>query len=76
MSAVVVHFPDGSREFRFPAEPLKEGDVIWHEGERYHVIHVASDDPDRPVVTVELEPEDLGDTLGSERGGIALVPLD
>jgi len=73
---VVVHFPDGSREFRFPPEPLQEGDVIWHEGNRYRVLHVATDDADRPVVTVEPEPDDLGDVLDSERGGIQLVPAD
>lgn len=76
MSSVTVHFPDGSREFRFPTEMLKEGDVIWHEGERYRVIHVASDDRDHPAVTVELDSDDIGDLLGSERGGIQLVPVD
>jgi hypothetical protein len=76
MSSVVVHFPDGSREFRFPSHPLKEGDVIWHEGQRYRVIHVASDDGDNPSVTVELESDDLGDTLRSEKGAIQLVPID
>jgi hypothetical protein len=30
--AIVVHFPDGTREFRYPAKPLEDGDVIWHEG--------------------------------------------
>ena len=74
--SVVVHFPDGNREFRYPPEPLKEGDVIWHEGERYRVIHVASDNGSRPSVTVELDSEDMGDLLGSERGGIQLVPID
>jgi hypothetical protein len=74
--SVVVRFPDGSREFRFPPEPLKEGDVIWHEGRRYRVIQIESEESDRPVVTVELDSDDLGDLLGSERGGIQLVPVD
>jgi hypothetical protein len=73
MSSVVVHFPDGSREFRFPPEPLKEGDVIWHEGARYRVLHVTSDG-DSPAVTVERESDDIGDLLRSEQGGIVLVP--
>lgn len=76
MSSVTVHFPDGSREFRFPTEMLKEGDVVWHEGERYRVIHVASDDQDHHTATVELDSDDIGDLLGSERGGIQLVPVD
>jgi hypothetical protein len=76
MSSVVVHFPDGSREFRFPQEPLKEGDIIWHAGERYRVVHVTTDDGDNPAVTVEPASEDLGDLLSSERGGIQLVPVD
>ena len=76
MNAVIVHFPDGDREYRFPEEPLKEGDVIWHAGERYRVIHVAADDPARASVTVELESDDLGDILHSEKGAIELVPID
>jgi hypothetical protein len=27
-------------------------------------------------ITVELDSEDIGDLLGSERGGIVLVPAD
>ena len=76
MSSVVVRFPDGSREFRFPEKMLEIGDVVWHDGERYRVVHVAGDDEDRPVVTVEPEPDDLGDILRSERGGVELVPVD
>ena len=75
MSSVVIHFPDGSREFRFPEEPLEVGTVVWHAGERYRVIHVANDDG-RSAVTVEPDTEDIGDLLSSERGGILLVPLD
>jgi hypothetical protein len=76
MSSVVVRFPDGSREFRFPEKALEEGDVIWHEGQRYRVVHVGSDDGENPVVTVEPESDDIGDLLQSERGAIALVPVD
>jgi hypothetical protein len=77
MSSVLVRFPDGSREFRYPPEPLKEGDIIWHEGKSYRVLSVTSDDGGgRPTVTVEPDSEDLGDLLNSERGGIQLVPVD
>ena len=50
---VVVRFPDGSSDFAFPDDPLEKGDVIWHEGERYRVLHVASGDGAGPVVIVE-----------------------
>jgi hypothetical protein len=76
MSAFVVHFPDGSKEFRFPSEPLKEGDAIWHEGARYRVLHVTSHDGAGASVTVERAPDDIGDMLRSEQGGIMLVPVD
>jgi hypothetical protein len=75
-SSVVVRFPDGSREFRFPPEPLKEGDVIWHASQRFVVIHVTTDANNRALVTVELESEDLIDKLGSEEGAVQLIPLD
>jgi hypothetical protein len=76
MPSVVVRFPDGSREFRFPARMLELDDVIWHDGARYRVVAVNQDDPDRPVVTVDPEPEGLGDLLNSERGAIELVPMN
>ena len=75
MSPFVVRFPDGSKEFRFPEKMLEAGDVIWHEGERYRVVHVTTDDGNSSV-TVELDSEDLGDLLSSERGGIQLVSID
>ena len=70
-----MRFPDGSKEFRYPQKMLEEGDLVWHEGERYRVVHVASDDGNSSV-TVELDSENLGDLLSSERGGIQLVPID
>ena len=76
MSSVIVHFPDGSREFRYPQEPLEEGDVIWHDGASYRVIHVSDVDGNASSVIVELDSDDLGDLLRSERGGIQLVPVD
>ena len=76
MTSIVVHFPEGSKEFGLPAEPLKAGDVIWHEGARYRVVHVGDEDGARPSVTVERDSEDIGDLLTSERGGIVLFPVD
>jgi hypothetical protein len=75
MSSFVVHFPDGSREFRYPAHPLKEGDVISHNGDRYRVISIQSQDERTQSVTLELDSDELGDVLHSERGGIVLELL-
>ena len=58
MSSVVVHFPDGHREFRYPGAKLTEGDVIWHEGKRYRVISTSLDDRGNAVAIVELTPDD------------------
>jgi hypothetical protein len=43
MASVVVRFPDGTKEFRFPETMLEENDVIWHAGERFHVVSVNTD---------------------------------
>ena len=75
MSSIVVRFPDGTKEFRFPESLLEQGDVIWHAGERFRVVNVNTDDSDRPVVSVERD-AGLGDTLRSEEGAINLAPLD
>ena len=40
MPALIVRFPDGTREFRYPERPLEVGDAIWHDNVRYHVISV------------------------------------
>ena len=75
MSAFVVHFPDGSKEFRYPARPLEEGDVVWHEGVRYRVLAVTEEDGRQATVTVEPDSDDITDVLSSERGSLALEPL-
>lgn len=75
MSAFVVHFPDGSKEFRYPARPLEEGDVVWHEGARYRVLAVTEEDGRQATVTVEPDSDDITDVLSSERGSLALEPL-
>jgi hypothetical protein len=76
MSSMVVRFPDGSREFRFPEKALQEGDLIWHDGARYRVLSVTSDDAGRAVVTVEPQSDDLGDLLRSEEGSVRLVAIE
>jgi hypothetical protein len=74
MNVLVVRFPDGSREFRFPGRELTEGDRVWHEGQAYRVLHVVAEDGSTPIVTVEPDSDDIGDLLSSERGGLQLVP--
>jgi hypothetical protein len=76
MSSMVVRFPDGSREFRFPEKALQEGDPIWHDGERYRVLSVTSDDAGRAVVTVEPQSDDIGVLLRSEEGAVRLVAME
>ena len=75
MNSIVVRFPDGSKEFRFPDKMLEHGDVIWHAGERFRVVNVNTDDSERPVVSVERD-AGLGDTLRSEEGAVRLTPFD
>jgi len=74
MSSIVVRFPDGSKEFRFPEKMLEEGDAIWHDGQRYRVISVSADG-DQAAVVVELD-STLGDTLRSEEGAVRLEPIN
>jgi len=73
--SLVVRFPDGTKEFRYPAKPLEEGDIIWHDGERFRVISVGTDEGDRDFANVEPESKDLGDILRSEEGAIHLDAL-
>jgi hypothetical protein len=73
MSSIVVRFPDGTREFRYPQKMLEEGDVIWHDGARYRVISVSTDgDEAPPFVVVEPESPSLDEKLQSEEGAIRL----
>ena len=71
---MVIQFPDGSREFRYPSQELKEGDRVWHDGKPFRVLAIASEKK-RLTATVELESDELGDLLQSERGGIVLDEL-
>ena len=75
MSSIKIHFPNGSREFRYPERPLEVGDVLHHDGERYRVLSV-SDDNGLGRATVELISEDLVDKLQSEEGGLRLVSVE
>ena len=75
MPALIVRFPDGTREFRYPDRPVEVGAAIWHDNVRYHVVSVTEDgDGDQLTVTVEPDPETIGDLLGSEEGALVLVP--
>ncbi len=77
MPALIVRFPDGTREFRYPEQPLEVGNAIWHDGTRYHVISISEDaGGDQLTVTVGPDPESLGDLLSSEEGALVLVPND
>ena len=40
MPVLIIRFPDGTKEFRYPDRPLEVGDAIVHDGVRYHVISV------------------------------------
>jgi hypothetical protein len=73
--ALIVRFPDGSREFRYPDRPVEVGDAIWHDNVRYHVVSVTDDEEgDQLTVTVERDAESIGDLLGSEEGALVLAP--
>jgi hypothetical protein len=74
MPSVIVHFPDGSKEFRYPVDGLSEGDVISHAGDRYRVVSVRADG-ERHSVTVVAATDDLTDLLRSEEGAIELQML-
>jgi hypothetical protein len=73
---LVVRFPDGTREFRYPEKMLEEGDVIWHDGTRYRVINVSANGDNQFVAIVEPEAPTLGEVLQSEEGAIRLTPFD
>lgn len=73
--SILVRFPEGDREMRYPKNPLQEGDVVQHDGDRFRVISVSSDNG-HDVATVELVPDDLTDLLQSEEGAIWLAPFE
>ena len=75
MDAVVIRFPDGTKEFRFPGQPLLEGDIVWHDGKRWRVVSLAADSAGHDVATVEIASDEVTDMLRSEEGAIRLEPL-
>ena len=75
MASVVVRFPDGTKEFRFPETMLEENDVIWHAGQRFRVISVNTDGAEQAVVTVEPD-SGIGGVLRSEDGVTRVTLLD
>ena len=70
---LVVRFPDGSKEFRYPQTLPEEGGVIWHDGDRYRVVNITVDD-DQASMVVEAD-SGIGDLLQSEEGGVRLEPI-
>ena len=76
MSSIIVNFPDGSREFVYPANPLNEGDVIWHDGGRYRILSIVQSDGRPQTATVEPDTDGLGSLLTSEEGSLRLVPVE
>jgi hypothetical protein len=76
MPSVIVHFPDGSKEFRYPENGLEEGDVISHAGSRFRVVSVNVDGDRQSVTVVAANPDDLKDLLTSEEGSIELQLLE
>jgi len=74
MSYIVVHFPDGSKEFVYPSRELEEGDVVWHDGVRYRVLSIAQNDGEASSAIVEPDRDRLGNLLTSEEGALRLEP--
>jgi hypothetical protein len=64
MSSILVRFPDGTKEFRYPAKVFEEGDLLSHDGVSYRVIEVVVDGDDGVSVTVEPDSGET-DVLGS-----------
>ena len=56
MSRMIVRFPDGDKEYRYPEKDLHEGDVIWHDREAYRVVSISRNGD--AVATVERVPEE------------------
>ena len=76
MSSIIVYFPDGTREFVYPANALNEGDSIWHDGARYRILSIVQNDGLPLKATVEPDTDGLGSLLTSEKGALRLVPVE
>lgn len=71
MSSIVVRFPDGSREFRYPEKVPNAGDVVWHDGESFRVIRVSEEDG-QTTALVEPVSATVRTRLRSEEGAIRI----
>lgn len=70
---LIVRFPDGTREFRYPEQMPVVGGVVSHEGETFRVVSI---DMDGDHASMTVEPDlDIGDLLLSEEGSIRLEPF-
>jgi len=76
MASIVVRFPGGEKEFRYPPKLPEQGEAIWHDGQRYRVVSVIEADDERATVIVELESPRVGDMLRSEEGALRLEPIE
>ena len=75
MDSFIVRFPDGDREFVYPTKPLKEGDVIWHDGARHRILSIVENGGGPKTATAEPESDGLGNLLTSEEGALRLVAV-
>jgi hypothetical protein len=75
VSSILVRFPDGTKEFRYPEKELEEGDIVWHDGARFRVVSISADAGDKPIAHVEPESPSIGELLQSEEGAIHLAPI-
>jgi hypothetical protein len=55
MTLVLLHFPDGTREFRYGRKPPRAGNLVVHLGERYRIVTVEWTSYGDHVVTVTPE---------------------
>jgi hypothetical protein len=76
MSSILIQFPDGAKEFRWPADGLNQGDTIWHDGQAYRVLSVHTEESGPAHATVDPVPRNLGDVLKSEEGAIRLEAFE
>jgi hypothetical protein len=56
MASIIVRFPAGAKEYRYLEKELKEGDILWHEGEPYRIVDISGDTP--AIATVQRVPDE------------------
>jgi hypothetical protein len=52
-TSLVVRFPDGTKQYRFPTQMPEAGVALWHGGERYRMISVSADGNGASSLVVE-----------------------